>query len=926
MKRLFTLLFAASTLMVASVSCYNDAELKGEIDNLKDRVASLEEQMKTANGNITALQQIIQALENKLFVNSVKETSEGFVIKFSDGTTATIKNGNSPKVSVDKYNDVYYWTVDGEWLLDKDGNKIPVTGTAPELKIENGRWFISTDGGKTWTDIGQATGDSFFEGMEWDDNYVYLVLSDGTAVNIPRMDIMNILQSVQSIVYVPDYEDQKITVNSAVISSGNEAVLFDQPTEITYQILPAQYAPVIADGLKSFYAEINEGMLPQIGRWMNHFYKTHLNFESSWLDWRNALRDCGKDYIFAWLDVKPLKTRSGGANGDLEYGMRILDVVSADGSSGEITFKVLPENIASESFINNGLQPSHNAYINDNEGTWSVPVWKYNDLVGYQHRSAFAVQLRLYRFQDLTYENEIASSYTTLYPNILEPVELLMDAYVPEKDGHGLAKVDGEEIQYLPYNVFRDEENKEEPGFRTILDGVTPAYIINGKKVSTDEAYDLGYMIPYLDFSKTDLVFEGNSGAATFVIVDDYVEVEMNEDASESVREAAIGGSVGAVYTFDTPFGPIKCSGKVVIIKDEIPVTYSDYDFLHLSYYTFNSRKEEIPFIQKYDFSSNDGSIEWWTQVIPSYYTDDFGASADRVSFRHALADYEPSFINLAELAFNVVDSNDHILSQEEMDQKGLEVKFVYKDSDLEYKSLPDCNVTEEFKKYSDLWVDKTIFFFNTGEYSFIPMKAKLYQDGKEIPTRFSVPRKSVMYPSVNLDYSSFALVNWTPFNDLTAEDITVVTGNSQIIVPIFNTVNLKDNRPNGVSYYVIKDGEWIIGNVKEYDPESGTYSTNGNGYVDQKSSKDAYHIPGELEFTLDFSLLPSELKKIMSVVYSDDGYYFYKEPEEGMKPYLRISLSPQISFHGSASISVHAELPNPWQPTLKTDFDIILK
>ena len=55
----------------------------------------------------------------------------------------------------------YYWTIDGEWLTDSDGNKIPATGQhgrAPLLKIEDGQWYISTDNGKTWKAEGPATG------------------------------------------------------------------------------------------------------------------------------------------------------------------------------------------------------------------------------------------------------------------------------------------------------------------------------------------------------------------------------------------------------------------------------------------------------------------------------------------------------------------------------------------------------------------------------------------------------------------------------------------------------------------------------------------------------------------------------------------------------------------------------------------------
>ena len=50
-------------------------------------------------------------------------------------------------------------------MLDDNGEKIPVTGEdgedaiTPRLKIEDGYWFISYDGGLTWTRLGEATGE-----------------------------------------------------------------------------------------------------------------------------------------------------------------------------------------------------------------------------------------------------------------------------------------------------------------------------------------------------------------------------------------------------------------------------------------------------------------------------------------------------------------------------------------------------------------------------------------------------------------------------------------------------------------------------------------------------------------------------------------------------------------------------------------------
>ena len=957
MKRLLTFIVAACTLLAVTVSCYDDSALKGEIDNLKDRVSTLEDMMKTANSNISALQDVIRALENKLFVNSISQTTEGYLLKFSDGTSVTIKNGHSPMVSADKYNDVYYWTVDGEWLLDKEGKKIPVTGVAPELKIENGRWLLSTDGGNTWTDVGQATGDpgkdgkdgsdgsngndgadgdSFFKDITWDNSFVYLTLSDGRVLSLPLSSIKDILRKVQSIVYVPDYDDMKITVNSATIRCGNEAVLLDQPSEITYQILPAQYATEIAESIQTFYSAINKGELPYWGYIMN-YCGSDLKYDSSWQEWRDELKDFGMNNVFAWFDVKPLKTRSGDGNEDIKYGIRILEVVSSNDSTGEIRFKVQPVNIASANFLYNGLKPHYD--VDYYQNSWVVPVWDYNELANYQKRSAFAVQLRLYQLQDfeiledefIDYDNEIASSYTTLYPNVLNSIELLKNVYVPKQSGNGLARYDGEETQYLPYNVFRKNGTEAEPGYRTILDGVTPAFVINGKIVSAKEAYDLGYMISYLDTPTKTITYNGiPSGAVLnndeyYEEKSNYIEVEMNPDATESERKAAINGEVIGKYTFNTPFGPIECSGKVIITGDSGMPT-SNFDFLHMTYYTFNSKKESEPFIYKHDFAANDGSVEWWTQVNPRYYTDKgIGATADRVSFRHALADYNPGVINLAELSFNVVDKNDHYLTEEEMNENGLEVRFVYKDPGLDSRNLPELNITWEFNKYLDLWLDKTIFCFNTNEYQFIPMKGILYKDGKEIPTRFSQPKNSVKYPSESLDYSSFALVNWTPFKELTSESFRVNITNSQTFIPLDEKINLKDNRPNGVSYYVIKEGEWVVGNVSDFDPEAGTYSINGNGYVYGVSSKEAYSISKDLQFSFDYSGIPRELRPLISIVYSYNGQQFYREQDDGMRVYLLVDLSTQVSIHGLFDIPVHVELPNPWQPTLETDFTVSL-
>ena len=125
-------LSVAATL-TAMVGCsYDDEALWNEMEQIKDRVTTLEEAVIKTNEDIVALQTIVEALQNNVYVVAVNTTADGYVIEFSDGTTATINNGkdgvNAPIISVKQAEDGnYYWTMDGEWLL-VDGERVRTNG------------------------------------------------------------------------------------------------------------------------------------------------------------------------------------------------------------------------------------------------------------------------------------------------------------------------------------------------------------------------------------------------------------------------------------------------------------------------------------------------------------------------------------------------------------------------------------------------------------------------------------------------------------------------------------------------------------------------------------------------------------------------------------------------------------------------------
>ena len=233
MKRVIYLALGVVATLLAAVGCqYDDTNIWNEMEQIKDRVETLEQAVIKTNEDIVALQAIVNALQKNVYVTSVEQSYEGYVIKFSDGTSATITNGkdgangtNAPIISVKQDADSnYYWTIDGEWLM-VDGKRVRANGIdgengangengkdaiAPEVRInENSKeWEISTDGGKTWTSTGVvaegkdgangidgangsngANGDSLFKKVDTSHpDYVTITLANGTEFRLARYD------------------------------------------------------------------------------------------------------------------------------------------------------------------------------------------------------------------------------------------------------------------------------------------------------------------------------------------------------------------------------------------------------------------------------------------------------------------------------------------------------------------------------------------------------------------------------------------------------------------------------------------------------------------------------------------------------------------------------------------------------------------
>lgn len=259
-KYLLVYIVALCTLM----SCKDNSGLYGLLTDYDLRISELEKLCEDINTNVQSIQVIIEAQQTGDYITAITPIKNGgveigYTITFAkhepitiyhgqngtNGTNGT--DGHTPVIGVAKDTDgVYYWTLDGKWLLDSNGNKLRVTGqdgkdgqdgangkdgqdgtngtngqdgVTPQLKIEGDYWYISYNNGATWTKLGKATGedgedgakgdkgdkgdtgatgatgatgpkgdqgDSMFQSVTQDENYVYFTLADGTVIKIAK--------------------------------------------------------------------------------------------------------------------------------------------------------------------------------------------------------------------------------------------------------------------------------------------------------------------------------------------------------------------------------------------------------------------------------------------------------------------------------------------------------------------------------------------------------------------------------------------------------------------------------------------------------------------------------------------------------------------------------------------------------------------
>lgn len=236
MKRFLTY----ALVVLLATACYNDDELKSRLDDVDQRLTKVETLVSSLNTQLTKLQELIAG---KQFISNIEDKEDGthvitFVNSYGEMSTMTLKDGSkgadgsdgqTPDISVKQAPDgKWYWTVNGEWLLDSEGKTVPVTGergVTPSMKIENGKWYVSYDNGITYVECGQATGDAFFKDarLSEDGKTAYLTLADGTVLTFEIYKEFGIAVEVpSSLIYSGQTKEYAYT-----ITGGDENTILE---------------------------------------------------------------------------------------------------------------------------------------------------------------------------------------------------------------------------------------------------------------------------------------------------------------------------------------------------------------------------------------------------------------------------------------------------------------------------------------------------------------------------------------------------------------------------------------------------------------------------------------------------------------------------------------------------------------------------
>ena len=273
------------------------------VSDHEQRLSDLEEWQDQVNRNIESLQQLLNTTDYITSVTPLMEGGEevGYTITFLNSDPINIyhgekgdkgDDGHTPQIGLTQGTDGnWYWTLDGELMLDKDNNPIRANGEdgqqgqqgqpgqsgasapTPQIKlgstidsgaigtdsgtVQPAAWYLSVDGGQTWYRITGDKGEQGGEGDKGDKGDAWLACApeksaDGLYYTFTLSDDDNTDLSDNPTFNVPVYQAFSLGTGVLELNPGTtEEIEITLPTGTTvddYRALVAQITPEGADG------------------------------------------------------------------------------------------------------------------------------------------------------------------------------------------------------------------------------------------------------------------------------------------------------------------------------------------------------------------------------------------------------------------------------------------------------------------------------------------------------------------------------------------------------------------------------------------------------------------------------------------------------------------------------------------------------
>lgn len=263
MKKISAIIsFTIAALMLFSCDGYDSSQIDNSIKNIENSLAALEHKADSLNGVLSS----VSGFVNSNYISRVGTDKDGnYVITYQDkgGEKKTVTLAKASSVSSNKMfgtaeeGGVAYWrfTPDNgktwEWLLDKDGNKMPLSGPAPVVGINaDGYWTVN---GENTGVLAKDMTTEIFSNVEADSKsgLVVFTLTDGSSFSVTFNEALAIEFSTPSFNAIEDYSTT-LTIGYTLSGTLAKDAVVDYLTSYNVKVN-------VSEALKTISVSMEEG-------------------------------------------------------------------------------------------------------------------------------------------------------------------------------------------------------------------------------------------------------------------------------------------------------------------------------------------------------------------------------------------------------------------------------------------------------------------------------------------------------------------------------------------------------------------------------------------------------------------------------------------------------------------------------------------